>query len=130
MKLMCAIAMTLFGATAAQAAQQLDLVCEGTRQTEPDGPKEPHSFRIIVDLDEMAFCKDACDTMWDIDGVNPAEIIFTEPGGGRIHSDQRVSRRTGAYEWTVISTGPSPWYEKTEAQCGPAEFSGFPTTRF
>ena len=116
--------------TAAQADDRFDLICQGTKQEDLNGPKEPHSFRMIIDLEAMTFCKDECDTMWDIAEVDPAEIRFTANFEGSVTSDQRVSRRTGKYEWVLISTGIRPWSQQIEAQCSPAPFSGFPETQF
>lgn len=117
----------------ANAADQFDLECVGTKTEKIDQPGEPISFGIVVDLGAKQFCwKSECEVK-KIDEVLPDRIQFLKNDPldrGGVFAKMEVDRKTGRFEWLIIQSNLSHYYLKQEAICKPAKFSGFPATKF
>lgn len=128
------IGVALAGPSAAQDASQFDLVCEGTEQTELDGPVEPHRYGFRVDLAANRWCWQACEVTFAIQEVAPERLIFKidQQRTSRRESSFRneISRTTGVHQMVSIEAAPLQRYHRVTGICRPAPFSGFPTGLF
>lgn len=125
-------ATVLLGAQAPR--QQFDLVCEGTRQMQLDGPLQPITQRIRVDLSAGQYCFDACERVMHIAQVTASQIVLsersTETARQRSSARAEINRVTGEYRNYLIESRPIPTFMETRGTCTPQAFSGFPAARF
>jgi hypothetical protein len=142
----------------AQASQtQFDLQCSG--QLLHHAMTEMADFKpwrgvVKVDLDAGLFCQDDCTVIEKIQKSGPDEISLKDGSSGFQKGDwhfvrtdsSSVNRRTGQYERSVeqlrdgvillpgerptLSPSPDEYSEIYVATCEPAQFTGFPKTRF
>lgn len=129
-----ALAALLAGAAEGQTPRQFDLRCEGTRQMDLNGPRQPHSFSIRVDLDLNRWCWTACERTYEIADIGPERITFRDESEETVRRRSRVEayvdRTTGEFRQNWIEVRPIPTYLDVMATCEPAPFSGFPAARF
>jgi hypothetical protein len=136
---------------AAVDPMRFDLVCRVTSNTangtETDGAALSETaidttFRVRTSLDSMRFCYGDCDYVYDITGLSPERVVFSDTEYPKRTANERsmvksrmvVNRRSGRYYSETI------FYDKdgynrvgartTEASCSKLPFSGFPAARF
>lgn len=118
----------------ASAADQFDLVCEGTRSIRAGAPAEPHSYGFRVDLAAKRWCWQTCERVYSIQEVQPDRIVFQDESEDtfrkRSVSTNTVSRVNGEHRLLFIEVRPLPATMETVGQCTPAPFSGFPAAMF
>lgn len=126
-----AVAATLCIGNSEAERQRFDLVCSGTYYEGPEKLAKPVERRLRVDLAAGKYCFDDCEKVRDIHAVQPDRIEFikSEPGA-EIFAEAVVSRTTGDYEHLILRGGGWNLRAEWKMQCDPAEFSGFPATRF
>ena len=86
----------------AQAADQFDLICTGTKEwrgaREIERSNLPITFKLRVDVASRQFCYDRCDTLYSINAVAPKALFLG--GFDETEQDNRtemVDRGTGVY---------------------------------
>ncbi|WCP71550.1 hypothetical protein [Sphingomonas hankookensis] len=121
-------------ASSAQAADQFDLACDGTRKAKSDGEAVPHKFGFRIDLQNKVWCWDHCEVTFPIAEVLPDRIIFTREDDDsyqrRRHIESWVSRRDGKFESIMIIVRPFPTFVETKGTCTVKPFTGFPKAMF
>lgn len=118
----------LASASAQPLPTQFDLVCEGQFQIGLKRP-EAYSFRYVVDLTRMQWCKNAealarCPMVHPLARVDEARYTFRESALGEPQVSDYVDRQTGesfAYDRRLGI--------KEIGTCRLAEFSGFPAPK-
>ena len=114
----------------AHAADQFDLICNGTKEWHGSRPIEltnsPVTFRLRVDTGAGSYCYDQCTKTYSISLV-AAKSLFLG-GFNEAESDRRtevVDRVTGEYLFLKNWIDDSLSLE-IHAKCVAAPFSGFP----
>jgi hypothetical protein len=116
-------AILLLIATPAYAADQFDLVCSDKIST----------VRYRVDLQRGEWCFGECRDVQKFASVTSGTLTLSErvptlPGGPRSYN--RISRQTGEWRWYNYDPRyPSSVMDRA-GTCQPAEFSGFPVSKF
>lgn len=114
----------------AQAADQFDLICSGTKEWHGTRPIEltklPVTFRLRIDTEARKFCYDQCEGLYSINLVAPKALFFG--GFNEAEADRRtemVDRVTGEYLF-IKSWVDDALSLEIHAQCSVTNFSGFP----
>ena len=117
-------------AVPAQAADQFDLVCRGTKEWSGlravELTKLPFSFRLKVDTLSERFCYERCEVLYSISLVTPKSLFLG--GFENVDPDNRtevLDRTTGKY-FFVKSWQDDALSLKIEADCTASAFTGFP----
>jgi len=113
--------------TPALAADQFDLVCKGQERYSVVGRWKPASYRYRIDLQSLRWCSGTCDGTSKIEDVSDGVITLSDKKREPFNSSTEthwIGRRKGDLHY-AYSSGPG-LYEEREAQCEPAEFTGFP----
>lgn len=119
-------------ATPVAAADQFDLICEGSVQYHPLKGRVPITERFSFDLTASRYCRtttvrgetfnEACRSLLDIHEVTPDRIELLEPIEGRYVYIDRQSGRFVHFDRRSL--------ENEEAHCRPADYRPLPTPLF
>ncbi|MCZ8195878.1 MAG: hypothetical protein O9253_02285 [Aquidulcibacter sp.] len=115
-------------------AQSFDLVCQGTRQTEVNGPESPHNYGFRIDLSAKRWCWDHCERTFSMHEIAPERLVLLseqkQSGSNRTFMSNEINRLTGEHEMVSISTGLGGSYFRIVGRCERRPFSGFPKPNF
>lgn len=124
----------MLAATPAVAADQFDLVCEGTRQLGVNEPVKPLKYGLRIDLSKRQWCWDHCEEVYPIQEVREDRIILRDVVQDtlrkRITDRNIINRQTGDHNVILIETRPYQSFLETIGSCEPVAFTGFPKTKF
>src|SRR3569833_3196316 len=126
------IAVLICVARQAQAADQFDLVCSGTKTVEREGwdlPKgvskttsQPWTGRVAVDLESRLFCEEGCSAAESISSIAPSEIVLRQVEGRSIRSHIVLDRVKSTYYNYTFDKGNLVQIS-IDATCKVAEFT-------
>ena len=101
-----AMALALAGASAAQAPQQFDLICD-VRNVQTGLPSS--QFHGHFDLQAMRWCEAPCAAPRTLQAARNILLLTSsaesQPGGGYLITRRTIERTTGAYEFRVSQGG-------------------------
>lgn len=113
----------LLSASAANAADQFDLICTGSTQATGEFHHEPISTRFHIDLATKQWCDGEC-SLHPLAELNDTQIVFMETKaayrGDPAAALNYVDRTNG--KWSFFTS-----YWQGEGSCQVAPFTGFPS---
>lgn len=116
----------LFASSAAQAADQFDLLCIGQEQFYPGMKPIAISHHYRIDLAAKRWCWEQCTSANNIQSITPDRITFYDNSPTRPMLQAYVSRTDGKY----YRYGFGRSFTHDEGTCEPVPFTGLPTPKF